>query len=39
VIREPELDLPAIRAALEDTFLDWDGTKWPAGLLEAIRGL
>ncbi|HSG90820.1 MAG TPA: TRAP transporter substrate-binding protein [Pseudomonadales bacterium] len=39
VIREPELDLPAIRAALEDTYLDWDGTKWPAGLLEAIRGL
>jgi tripartite ATP-independent transporter DctP family solute receptor len=39
VIREPELDLPAIRAALEETFLDWDGTKWPAGLLEAIRGL
>lgn len=39
VIREPELDLPAIRAALEETYLDWDGTKWPAGLLEAIRGL
>ena len=39
VVREPELDLPAIRAALEETYLDWDGTKWPAGLLEAIRGL
>jgi TRAP-type transport system periplasmic protein len=39
VIREPELDMPAIRAALEATFQDWDGVKWPAGLLEAIRGL
>jgi TRAP-type transport system periplasmic protein len=39
VIREPQLDLPAIRQALEATFLDWDGVKWPAGTLEAIRGL
>jgi len=39
VIREPELDLPAIRVALEETFLDWDGVKWPAGLLEAIGNL
>jgi TRAP-type transport system periplasmic protein len=39
VIREPELDLAAIRQALETTFLDWDGVKWPAGTLEAIRGL
>lgn len=39
VVREPELDMPAIRAALETTFQDWDGVKWPAGLLEAIRGL
>jgi TRAP-type transport system periplasmic protein len=39
VIREPELDMPAIRAVLETTFQDWDGVKWPAGLLEAIRGL
>ena len=39
VIREPELDLAAIRHALEATFLDWDGVKWPAGTLEAIRGL
>ena len=37
VIREPELDLPAIRNALEGTFEDWDGTKWPAGLLARIR--
>lgn len=39
VIREPELDMPSIRAALEATFEDWDGVKWPAGLLEQIRGL
>ncbi len=39
VIRAPELDLPAIREALEGTFSDWDGTRWPAGTLEAIRGL
>ena len=37
VIREPELNLPAIRAALEGTYEDWDGTKWPAGLLAKIR--
>ncbi len=39
VIRSPELDLDAIRAALEGTYEDWDGTKWPAGLLDQIRGL
>lgn len=39
VIEEPELDLPAIRAALEGVFEDWDGDKWPAGLLEQIRNL
>lgn len=39
VIQEPELDLAAIREALEGTFLDWDGVKWPAGTLEFIRGL
>lgn len=39
VIREPELDLPAIREALEGTYEDWDGTKWPAGLLQQIRDL
>ena len=39
VIREPELDLAAIRQALDMTFLDWDGVKWPAGTLAAIRGL
>ena len=39
VIREPELNLPAIRAALEGAYEDWDGTKWPAGLLAKIRGM
>lgn len=39
VIREPELDLPAIRAALEGAFDDWDGTRWPEGILDRIRGL
>lgn len=39
VIREPELDLPAIREALEGTYSDWDGTKWPEGTLDLIRGL
>jgi tripartite ATP-independent transporter DctP family solute receptor len=39
VIRPPELNLEAIRKILEGTFADWDGTKWPAGLLAKIRGM
>ncbi|MBN2553814.1 MAG: TRAP transporter substrate-binding protein [Spirochaetales bacterium] len=39
VIRPPELDLEAIRRTLEGTFTDWEGDKWPAGLLAKIRGL
>lgn len=39
VIGPPELDLEAIREALEGTFSDWDGTKWPEGTLDRIRGL
>lgn len=39
VIEEPELNLPAIRTALEGLFADWDGTRWPAGLLNRIRQL
>ncbi len=39
VIRPPELDLEAIRRVLEGTFTDWEGVKWPAGLLAKIRGL
>jgi TRAP-type transport system periplasmic protein len=39
VIRPPELDLDAIRAELEGTYEDWDGTKWPEGLLAEIRDM
>ncbi len=39
VIEEPELNLPAIRARLEGVFEDWDGVKWPAGMLDQIRNL
>ncbi|MCF7915779.1 MAG: TRAP transporter substrate-binding protein [Spirochaetaceae bacterium] len=39
VIRPPELDLEAVRAELEGTYSDWDGTKWPEGLLEKIRNM
>jgi len=39
VIRDPELDLEAIRAALEGVFDDWEGTRWPEGTLAFIRGL
>ena len=37
VIRPPELDLEAIRKVLEGTFEDWEGVKWPKGMLEKIR--
>ncbi len=37
VIRPPELDLEAIRKVLEGTFEDWEGIKWPKGLLDKIR--
>lgn len=39
IIREPELDLPAIRAAIDGVFADWDGSKWPAGTLDKIRSM
>lgn len=39
VIDEPELNLPAIRDAMVGLFDDWDGTRWPAGLLNQIRQL
>ncbi len=39
VIEEPELDLPAIRKALEGVFKDWDGERWPEGTLQRIREL
>lgn len=39
VIRPPELNLAAVRSELEGAYEDWDGTKWPAGLLAKIRGM
>lgn len=39
VIEEPELNLPAIREELEGVFQDWDGDKWPSGMLDEIRAL
>lgn len=39
VIEEPELNLPAIRSELEGVFEDWDGDKWPAGMLDQIRAV
>ena len=39
VIRPPELDLEAIRKVLEGTFEDWEGVKWPKGLLDNIRSM
>lgn len=39
VITEPELRLDLIRAALENLFSDWDGVKWPKGMLEKFKNL
>lgn len=39
VVAEPELRLGEIRSALEGVFDDWEGVKWPAGLLEKIRNM
>jgi len=39
VIRPPELDLAAIRKAVEGAYEDWDGVKWPKGLLSKIRNM
>jgi len=39
VVTEPELRLDEIRVALEGVFDDWEGVKWPAGLLEKIRNM
>ena len=39
VIEPPELDLEAIRKALVGAYEDWDGSKWPKGLLDKIRGM
>ncbi|UCD82106.1 MAG: TRAP transporter substrate-binding protein [Desulfobacterales bacterium] len=39
VIKPPELDLEAIRKQLEGVFDDWEGKKWPAGLLKKIGSM
>jgi tripartite ATP-independent transporter DctP family solute receptor len=39
VVRPPELDLEAIRNELEGAYSDWEGEKWPEGLLEKIRNM
>ena len=39
VIAEPELDIESIRQSVEGIFDDWDGTKWPKGLMQNIRDL
>ncbi|MEA5033103.1 MAG: TRAP transporter substrate-binding protein [Sphaerochaeta sp.] len=39
VVTEPELRLGEIRTALEGVFDDWEGVKWPVGLLEKIRNM
>jgi len=39
VVRPPELDLAAIRKAVEGAYEDWDGVKWPKGLLSKIRNM
>ncbi len=36
VVTEPELRLDLIRRELEGVFNDWEGVKWPKGLLEKI---
>jgi tripartite ATP-independent transporter DctP family solute receptor len=39
VITEPELDIESIRQSVMGIFDDWDGTKWPKGLMQNIRDL
>ena len=39
LIKPPELDLTAIRKQLEGVFDDWEGKKWPAGLLKKIGSM
>jgi len=39
VISPPELDVQSIRDKVAGIFDDWDGTKWPEGLMEKIRNL
>jgi TRAP-type C4-dicarboxylate transport system substrate-binding protein len=37
VIQTPELDIDSIRNGVVGIFDDWDGTKWPSGLMQQIR--
>mgnify|MGYP001216271830 CR=1 FL=1 len=39
VVTEPELRLDLIRRELEGLFNDWEGVKWPAGLLARIAAM
>jgi tripartite ATP-independent transporter DctP family solute receptor len=39
VVETPELDIDSFRQSVVGLFDDWDGQKWPAGLLESIRNL
>lgn len=39
IITEPELRLDLIREKLEGLFNDWDGVKWPKGMLEAFKNM
>lgn len=39
VVTEPELRLDLIREELEGVFTDWDGVKWPAGMLDKFRSM
>jgi tripartite ATP-independent transporter DctP family solute receptor len=39
VVEPPELDIDSFRQAVVGLFDDWDGQKWPAGLMEKIRNL
>ena len=39
VVEPPELDIDSFRQSVVGLFDDWDGQKWPAGLLESIRNL
>lgn len=37
VIAPPALDIDSIRNSVQGIFDDWDGTKWPEGLMQQIR--
>ncbi|HSV56965.1 MAG TPA: hypothetical protein VLH39_07640, partial [Magnetospirillaceae bacterium] len=39
VVTEPELRLDLIRRELEGLFNDWEGVRWPAGLLVRIANM